>query len=92
MINYNRQKVEEIFLSRLREQRKPLLEELDVLFMRAVELSQSTEEIAYQKQLIRDVTEKDFSALSVQELAVMNIQEALSYESVAAIQEEGESE
>lgn len=92
MINYNRQKVEEIFLSRLREQRKPLLEELDVLFMRAVELSQSTEEIAYQKQLLRDVTEKDFSALSVQELVVMTIQEALSYESAATIQEEGESE
>lgn len=92
MIKFNRQKVEEIFLDKLRTQRVPLLEELDVLFMRAVELSQSTEEIAYQKQLIRDVTEKDFSALSVQELALMNIQEALSYESVAAIKEEGESE
>lgn len=92
MIKFNRQKVEEIFLDKLRTQRVPLLEELDVLFMRAVELSQSTEEIAYQKQLLRDVTEKDFSALSVQELVVMNIQEALSYESVAAIQEEGESE
>lgn len=92
MIKFNRQKVEEIFLDKLRTQRVPLLEELDVLFMRAVELSQSTEEIAYQKQLLRDATEKDFSALSVQELAVMNIQEALSYESVAAIQEEGESE
>ena len=92
MIKFNRQKVEEIFLDKLRTQRVPLLEELDVLFMRAVELSQSTEEIAYQKQLLRDVTEKDFSALSVQELASMNIQEALSYESVATIQEEGESE
>ena len=92
MINYNRRKVEEIFLSRLREQRVPPLEELDVLFMRAVELSQPTEEITYQKQLLRDVTEKDFSALSVQELVVMTIQEALSYESAATIQEEGESE
>ena len=41
---------------RLREERKPLMEAQDVLFMRATEQNQDTTEIVAEKQRLRDIT------------------------------------
>ena len=49
-------KAKEIQKNKLREARKPLLEKLDVDFVRALELGGDTASIAAQKQALRDVT------------------------------------
>ena len=41
---------------RLREERKPLLEAQDVLYMRAIEQNMDTTEIVAEKQRLRDIT------------------------------------
>jgi hypothetical protein len=41
---------------RLREERKPLMEAQDVLFMRATEQNMDTTEIVAEKQRLRDIT------------------------------------
>ena len=41
---------------RLREERKPLLEAQDVLFMKAQEASANTDAIVTEKQRLRDIT------------------------------------
>jgi len=41
---------------RLREERKPLMEAQDVLFMRATEQNLDTTEIVAEKQRLRDIT------------------------------------
>lgn len=46
----------EIWRNKMRQTRAPLLSDLDVQFMRAVEKSRSTKKIAARKQLLRDVT------------------------------------
>ena len=49
-------KAKEIQKNKLREARKPLLEKLDVDFVRALELGGDTASIAAQKKALRDVT------------------------------------
>ena len=56
MIKINVDKAKEIQKDKMREVRKPLLEKLDVDFVRALELGNDTEEIKSQKQALRDVT------------------------------------
>jgi hypothetical protein len=56
MIKINVDKAKEIQKDKLREARKPLLEKLDVDFVRALELGGDTASIATQKQALRDVT------------------------------------
>jgi hypothetical protein len=56
MIKINVDKAKEIQKDKLREARKPLLEKLDVDFVRALELGSDSEEIKTQKQALRDVT------------------------------------
>jgi hypothetical protein len=56
MIKINIDKAKEIQKDKLREARKPLLEKLDVDFVRALELGGDTASIAAQKQALRDVT------------------------------------
>lgn len=56
MIKVNLDKAKEIQKDRIREVRKPLLEKLDVDFVRALELGGDTASIAAQKQALRDVT------------------------------------
>ena len=56
MIKINLDKAKEIQKDKMREVRKPLLEKLDVDFVRALELGTNTEEIKSQKQALRDVT------------------------------------
>jgi len=56
MIKINVDKAKEIQKDKMREVRKPLLEKLDVDFVRALELGGDTASIAAQKQALRDVT------------------------------------
>jgi len=55
-IDINKAKV--ITKDRLREERKPLLEEQDILFNRALETSEDTSAIVKEKNRLRDVTKQ----------------------------------
>lgn len=57
-VKINISKAKAIYLNKFRAARKPLLEKLDVNFMRAVESGDTTlqHEIAAKKQALRDVT------------------------------------
>lgn len=56
MIRINIEKAKEIHKNFLREARKPLLEKLDVEYMRTLEKGESTNEIVSLKQELRDIT------------------------------------
>ena len=56
MIKININKAKEIQKDKIRQVRTPLLEKLDVDFIRALELGGDTASIASQKQALRDVT------------------------------------
>ena len=56
MIKINLDKAKEIQKDKIRQVRTPLLEKLDVDFVRALELGGDTASIASQKQALRDVT------------------------------------
>ena len=56
MIKINIDKAKEIQKDKLREARKPLLEKLDVDFVKALELGGDTASIGAQKQALRDIT------------------------------------
>lgn len=78
MIGINRAKAESITVDRLRVEREPLLADLDTSFMRALESGKETDTIASKKQALRDITERDLSALSLTELAALTIENALA--------------
>lgn len=78
MITVSRPKAEVIVVERLRIEREPLLAELDTSFMRALESGEDTADIVAKKQALRDITERDLSALSLTELAALTIEKALS--------------
>ena len=61
-------KAKEITKTRLREERKPLLEAQDVLFMKAQESSSDTTAIVTEKQRLRDVPTQADSASTLDEL------------------------
>ena len=67
-IEVNIPKAQEITKDRLREERKPLLEEQDVLFMQAQEQDADTSVIIAEKQRLRDVTNQVDSMTTVEEL------------------------
>lgn len=56
IITINVEKAKEVKKDILRELRKPLLEEQDVLFQRALETGQETTAIVAEKQRLRDIT------------------------------------
>ena len=56
MIKINVEKAKEIQKDRMRYMREPLLEKLDVDFVKALEFGGDTSAIAAQKQALRDVT------------------------------------
>lgn len=78
MIIVNRAKAEAATRDRLRSEREPRLAALDVQFMRAIEQGQNTAAIAAEKQALRDVTEKDFSLLDLEQLAALTLDVALA--------------
>ena len=55
-ISENLEKSKEIHKERLRAERKHLLEEQDVLFMKALETNSDTKKILEEKQRLRDIT------------------------------------
>ena len=69
MITINLDKAKEIQKNRWRTARKPILEKLDTQFMRAVETGDTAkqQQIATQKQALRDVTTTDLSSITTPE-------------------------
>jgi hypothetical protein len=72
-INVNFSKAQTITKERLRRERKPLLEEQDILFIRAVENSQDKSEIVTEKQRLRDITLSVDTAVDLDELKGLNV-------------------
>ena len=64
----NFSKAQDITKDRLRLDRKPLLEEQDVLFMRAQEAGSDTSAIVTEKQRLRDITEQVDSMSTLDQL------------------------
>jgi hypothetical protein len=71
MITINIDKAKEITKDRLREERKPLLDKLDVAFMKAVEVQADTADIVAEKQRLRDITLLVDDAETVEELKLI---------------------
>lgn len=67
-ITVNITKAKEITKDRLRAERKPLLEEQDILFMQAQEQGADTSAIVTEKQRLRDITNQVDSMTTVEEL------------------------
>jgi len=64
----NIDKAKEITKDRLRAERKPLLEEQDILFMKAQEANEDTTAIVAEKQRLRDITNTVDNMTTVEEL------------------------
>lgn len=77
MIIINRGKAEETVRERLRLEREPRLLALDVAYMRALELGEDTANIVMEKEVLRGVTEKDLSGLSLAELSALTLVRAI---------------
>ncbi|MGX1127302.1 hypothetical protein [Pseudomonas sp. HLS-6 TE3448] len=77
MITINRVKAEGAVRERLRIEREPRLAELDIAYMRALEAGQDVSVIVARKQALRDVTEKNLDALTIEQLAVLSLEGAL---------------
>ena len=61
-------KAKEVTKDKLREKRKPLLEKLDVDFIKAQEIGADTTDIVTKKQKLRDATAQVDSMTTVEEL------------------------
>lgn len=70
-VGINRIKAENFVKDRVRAERAPMLEALDVEYMRALESGDSAlaSTVASNKQILRDVTAKDLSVMTDEELA-----------------------
>jgi hypothetical protein len=81
MITININKAKEIKKDSLREERKPLLEALDIEYMKALEQNdtQKMQEVVAQKQALRDVTQHPdlLEVESVEELKNLSINDLI---------------
>ena len=68
MITVNLSKAREITKERLRNERKPLLEAQDILYMKAQEAGADTSAIVAEKNRLRDITKLADSATTLDEL------------------------
>jgi hypothetical protein len=68
MIIINLNKAKEITKNRLRDERKPLLQQQDIAFQRALEMGTETAEIISEKQRLRDITLLADSAENLEQL------------------------
>lgn len=77
MISIDMDRAKEIVKANLRRERKPLLEALDIAFMRAVEARDTSEQarIAIKKKLLRDATTQPslVNAATVEQLAAVTL-------------------
>ena len=75
MITINLDKAKDITKDRLREERKPLLEAQDILFMKAQETESDTTAIVTEKQRLRDITKKADTCKTTDELKALTVEE-----------------
>ena len=68
-------KAKAITKDRLRADRKPLLEEQDILFMKAQEAGTSTSAIVTEKQRLRDITNQVDSMTTTDQLKAAKVTE-----------------
>ena len=73
MITIDLDKAKEIKKQSLRQLRQPLLEEQDVLFMKAQESGTDTTAIIAEKVRLRDITQLCDTATSVEELKAISV-------------------
>ena len=73
MITINLNKAKDITKDRLREERTPLLQKLDVDFIKAVEVQADTADIVAEKQRLRDITAQVDDAETVEELKALGV-------------------
>jgi len=67
-------KAKAITKDRLRTERKPLLEEQDILFMKAQEAGSDTSAIVTEKQRLRDITNQVDSMTTTDELKAAKVE------------------
>jgi hypothetical protein len=72
MITININKAKDITKERLRQERKPLLEAQDVLFMQAQEAGSDTKAIVAEKQRLRDITNLADSCTTTDQLKALS--------------------
>ena len=72
-ITVNLSKAKDITKDRLRADRAPLLQALDVLFQRALESNADTTEIVAEKQRLRDITTLANAATTTDELKALSV-------------------
>ena len=72
MITINLDKAKDITKERLRQERKPLLEAQDVLFMQAQESGSDTKAIVAEKQRLRDITKQVDSCSTTDQLKALS--------------------
>ena len=68
MITINFDKAKQITKERLRQERKPLLEQQDILFQRSLENNADTSAIVAEKQRLRDITNLVDDATTLEQL------------------------
>ena len=73
-VSINMDKAKVITKDRLRTERKPLLEEQDILFMKAQEAGTSTSAIVTEKQRLRDITNQVDSMTTTDELKAATVE------------------
>ena len=73
MITINFDKAIDITKDRLRVERVPLLQTLDVSFQRALETGADTTEIVAEKQRLRDITSLAEQATTLEELKSLEV-------------------
>ena len=71
MITVNLDKAKDITKNRLRDDRRPLLEAQDVLFMQAQETGADTTAIVTEKNRLRDITKKADTCKTTDELKAL---------------------
>jgi hypothetical protein len=72
-ININFNKAKEITKERLRVEREPLLQALDVQFQRTLETGADTSAIVAEKQRLRDITKLADEAQTLDELKAIQV-------------------
>jgi hypothetical protein len=73
MIIINFDKAKQITKERLRQERKPLLEQQDILFQRSLENNADTSAIIVEKQRLRDITNLVDDASTLEQLKQLTV-------------------
>jgi len=73
MITINFDKAKQITKERLRQERKPLLEQQDILFQRSLENNADTSAIIVEKQRLRDITNLVDDASTLEQLKKLTV-------------------